>query len=455
MHVVPLPGDLLPLDVAARIGERPGFLWCAGTPGYGEEGRWSFLGSDPVEVVSVPYGDPEPLSALSALDGEVDHAPDPDGTIPPPGRVPRWAGYIAYDAHWSGRERRLRDSLGLPVLWFGRYDALVAVDHLRGRAFILGDDHRCCSRLRRRLDGAPHLPVARSAKARVAGRSEHARAIEAALEYIAAGDIYQVNLARCWTARFEGSPLALWLRMREASPVPLGLYVAAGDHAVLSCTMERFLGFEGPGKPLYTRPIKGTIARSGSRDASEARQLRSDDKERAEHAMIVDLMRNDLGRVARIGSVEVTGMMKVEPYARLSHLVSTVRCVTRPGVSLGDVMRATFPPGSVTGAPKLRAIDIIEELERVPRGIYTGTVGYTDRGGGASFAVAIRTAVVSDGSVCYYAGGGLVAASDTGREIAETELKARVFLDALSGLERLSRPRFPVGSYDFALNSAP
>jgi anthranilate/para-aminobenzoate synthase component I len=150
--------------------------------------------------------------------------------------------------------------------------------------------------------------------------------------------------------------------------------------------------------------------------------------------MIVDLMRNDLGRVAAIGSVEVVERFVVEPFARLHHLVSTVACTTRPETRVSDVLRATFPPGSVTGTPKLRAIEAIDALEPTARGIYTGAVGFIDRAGGLSLAVAIRTAVVERGVASYFAGGGIVEASDIAREIAETDLKARVFTDAIDKL---------------------
>jgi anthranilate/para-aminobenzoate synthase component I len=270
-------------------------------------------------------------------------------------------------------------------------------------------------------------------RVRASAREDHGRAIEAALEHIARGDIYQVNLARRWMAGWEGDPLALFLAMREASPVPLGFYVGAGDHAVLALTMETFLDWEGLGGRLATRPIKGTIAR-GADAIADARALRADPKEHAEHAMIVDLMRNDLGRVAATVSVKVERLMEVEPYAGLSHLVSTVACTTREGVTLDDVLAATFPPGSVTGAPKVRAMEIIDALEPHPRRVYCGAVGMIDRAGGARFAVAIRTAQVRAGTVTYHAGGGLVAASVVEREIAETELKARVFLDAVASL---------------------
>jgi para-aminobenzoate synthetase component 1 len=154
--------------------------------------------------------------------------------------------------------------------------------------------------------------------------------------------------------------------------------------------------------------------------------------------MIVDLMRNDLGRVAEIGSVEVDAPLVVEPFTGLYHLVSTVQCVTREDVTLGDVLEATFPPGSVTGAPKIRALEIIEELEPHPRGVYCGALGFVDRAGGLSLAVAIRTATVRRGEVHYWAGGGIVEASDPDREVAETDLKAKVFLDAVQSVRGMS-----------------
>jgi len=262
---------------------------------------------------------------------------------------------------------------------------------------------------------------------------QHRSAIVQALDYIARGDVYEVNLARRWTAKFEGSAFALWQAMRDASRVPLGMFLDAGERAVLACTMERFVRWHAESRTLVTRPIKGTIRReAGDDDAPE--RLRTDPKERAEHSMIVDLMRNDLGRVAETGSVSVDAPLAVEPFTGLYHPVSTVSCVTRPEVTLPSILQATFPPGSVTGAPKIRALEIIEELEQHPRGVYCGAVGFVDHDGGLSLAVAIRTATVQAGEVHYWAGGGIVEASDPDREVAETNLKARVFTDAVARL---------------------
>ena len=426
---------------AIALAGRPGLAWLDGDGGHGETGGYSFVGSDPVEVRRARAGDPSLPDLLEDV-GRITCHRSPDGGSPvPEGRVPRWIGYVAYDAaHRLGEAARgaSRHARGdSPGMWLGRYDALLAIDHAVGRTWLVGDDAAACRRLRDRIAaGVVVTPAGSITSPPVVGtRTEHEAAVRSALEHISAGDIYQVNLARRWSAGYAGDPLALWLAMRRASPVPLGMYVDAGDHAVLARTMETFLAWDGPGGRLETRPIKGTIARSGIDDEGEARALRGDEKEQAEHAMIVDLMRNDLGRVAATGTVRVEEHMAVEPYAKLSHLVSTVACRTRPGVGLAEVMRATFPPGSVTGAPKLRAMEIIDALEPHPRGVYCGCVGAVTRTGGARWAVAIRTAQVRDGTVCYHAGGGLVSASVPSREVAETELKARVFLDAIAELE--------------------
>jgi anthranilate/para-aminobenzoate synthase component I len=203
--------------------------------------------------------------------------------------------------------------------------------------------------------------------------------------------------------------------------------------------MERFVRWDRAEHSLSTQPIKGTVARGTRADAELAAALRVDPKEHAEHVMIVDLMRNDLSRVAETGSVCVSAPLCVEPYARLLHLVSTVTCRTRPEVTLADVLRATFPPGSVTGAPKHAAIDLIEQLEAGPRGVYTGALGFIDRLGGLSLAVAIRTAVIEAGELEYWTGGGIVAASSVQAELDETLLKAAVLRDALRALEQSAR----------------
>lgn len=427
-----------PLEAMAGALSARGRFWLDGLAAH-PEGRWAFLGADPDEVRVARFGELA-LDRFDAL-GEPDRSLEGDAIELAPHSIPRWIGYVSYDAAWSqpaslGLRMAPRHARGpLPVVWLGRYERLIAVDLVRGEAFALGPDAASCEALARTVE-AGHRP-ARARIGPVSGtdRELHRRAIEHALDAIAAGDIYQVNLARRWSARFDGEPLALWLAMREASPVPLGFFLDAGDHAVLARTMERFVRWERGTRRLWTSPIKGTIARAGD-DGAEAAALRADTKEHAEHAMIVDLMRNDLSRVAEVGSVTVESALRVEPFARLSHLVSTVACRTVEGLGPRAILEATFPPGSITGTPKIAAMELIEREEQVPRGVYTGAVGYVDRAGGLSLAVAIRTALVAGDEVSYFAGGGLVSASDPDREIAETELKARVFFEAVEALSR-------------------
>ena len=422
------------LPVARRLRAEPGFAWLDSNRSEARDGRFSFLAAWPSDEIRVEFGADAPFAALEKVSQQSEGAV-PDG--PRPGEVPAWIGYIAYDAFWSspvrGEPRFHRGSA--PVILFRRYPALLAIDHEGGETWVVGDDRDACrlfcARLSERHDAETTPP--RVGPIEVDDAKEHRNSIAKALEYIGMGEVYEVNVARRWSAPFTGDALELWQAMRIASRVPLGLFFDAGDHEVLACTMERFIQWDAGSRTLVTRPIKGTIRRETTDDGASQR-LRADPKEQAEHSMIVDLMRNDLGRVAEVGTVKVEDPLLVEPFTGLYHLVSTVSCVTRPEVSLQAILEATFPPGSVTGAPKVRALEIIEELEKHPRGIYCGALGFIDHDGGLSLAVAIRTATVSDGRVYYWAGGGIVEASDPDREIAETELKARVFLDAAESL---------------------
>lgn len=464
MFVVSVQGQYLPEEVAVALADRPHLAWLDGdtaglaTSASGKGARsWSFVAAEPDKVVEVPFGTERPMSVLDGFTPPRDVEP-PAGApahAPSPAEVPLYIGFIAYDATFSGARHtptwpggarvESRHALGdTPCLWFGRYPVLYAFNHGAGEGFVIGEDEASTVRWAQHLNRAVNEVRERGASLGAAAKqltsvskSEHETAIERALAYIARGDIYQVNLARRWSAEFTGHPLSLFRAMRAASPVPLGAYIDYSDgesrRHCLARTMECFLRWDRVGGRLMTRPIKGTISLPEGEAALAAatEALTSDPKERAEHAMIVDLMRNDLSRVAQVGSVQVEKALAVEPYRKLAHLVSTVTCRPRPEVGLTDVLEATFPPGSVTGAPKSRAVAIIDELEAAPRGVYCGSVGYIDRCGGLSLAVAIRTAQIANAQLTYHAGGGLVEASEPGREVAETELKARVFLDAL------------------------
>jgi para-aminobenzoate synthetase component I len=251
------------------------------------------------------------------------------------------------------------------------------------------------------------------------------------LDYLAAGDAYQVNLTQPFAAPLAAPAWALFTRLARRHPVPHGAYLDVGGAALVANSPELFLRRRGP--CIETRPIKGTRPRGATpaRDAALAAELRHDAKEQAEHVMIVDLERNDLGRIAVPGSVAVAPFARVESHPTVHHLVSTVRARARAGVGIADVLRATFPGGSVTGAPKVRAMEIIGELETGARGPYTGAFGLFHPSGDLELGLAIRTAVVAGGRVRWHAGGGIVADSDPERELAEAWLKTAALRLAL------------------------
>ena len=256
--------------------------------------------------------------------------------------------------------------------------------------------------------------------------------VQRVLEYLAAGDVFQVNLSRRWRARFDRSldPAALFQRLRENNPAPFAGVFAQPDWAVVSSSPERLASVRGD--LVETRPIAGTRARfAGDDDAERVRELVGHPKERAEHVMLIDLERNDLGRVCTPGSVEVDELMTVETYAHVHHIVSNVRGRLRADVTPGEVIRAVFPGGTITGCPKVRCMQIIAELEGEGRGAYTGAMGWLNRDGDMDLNILIRSAEVAGDLVGFRTGAGIVADSDPQRELEETRAKARGMLRAL------------------------
>jgi anthranilate/para-aminobenzoate synthase component I len=382
---------------------------------------------------------------------------DPEGAsdalVPPAGpptrgwngapAAPRWVGAVPYEAlrgieraAWTGVDARPPAEVPRPV--WRRYDAVLRIDHASGRAAIEADDLLAAHRLERALsrparEGGP--ASVRDVGFELAPRGEgepkeaHVERVREALRLIAQGDIYQVNLARCIPFAFRGEPLGLFLALLARAPAPYALFADLGDLAVCASSPE--LALEIRGDAVRTAPIKGTRPRGvdAAADARLARELDADPKERAELTMAIDLHRNDLGRVARTGSVRVLGDPRVVASPTVWSRVAEVVARRAPGATDESILRAMLPCGSVTGAPKVRAMEIIARLEPHRRGLYTGAFGYVARDGAVVLAMAIRTLeVFGRERAQYFAGGGIVEGSDPLREYEETRWKASQLL---------------------------
>jgi para-aminobenzoate synthetase component 1 len=337
-----------------------------------------------------------------------------------------WAGFLAYDL---GRAVERVPALipphpAVPDLLLARFDARLVLEP--GEAPRIEGGGRARARLESMLNAAPTRvrPPALRAWRTSLDRDAWISAVETVLEHLRAGDCYQVNLTRQLVHDGSPDPVDLFRVLTDAHPAPHEALVHIGSIGVVSASPERFLRRDG--RRIETRPIKGT--------SSDPRWLRDSAKDRAENVMIVDLARNDLGRVCDYGTVHVPAMFDIEEHPGLSHLVSTVAGTLRPNVTPGDVIRATFPPASVTGCPKPRVLEIIETLEPVRRGVYCGAVGFIDADNDVmDLNVAIRTFTIADGRTTFGVGGAIVADSRPGAEWDETELKARRLLQIVAG----------------------
>ncbi|HWQ27949.1 MAG TPA: aminodeoxychorismate synthase component I [Dehalococcoidia bacterium] len=330
-------------------------------------------------------------------------------------------GYLGYGLkrHLERLPDRAADDLGLPECHIAFYDRVHVIDP---RAL------------------APPLPVLGLPPVLDGLRSTFTReayeaAVRRALGYIRAGDIYQVNLSQRFEAFCQRDEFDTYLRLRAQAPAPFAAFLRYPGYVVMSCSPERFLRYDPERRLVETRPIKGTRPRGpGPRsDRALADELLASAKDRAENVMIVDLERNDLGRVAEVGSVRVTALCELESFPSVHHLTSTVVARLRADRDIVDLLRAAFPGGSVTGAPKIRAMQIIDELEPVARGVYTGAIGYIEPGGGMDLNVAIRTVVAKNGTAWFHVGGGIVADSDPAQEYEETLHKGAALARALVG----------------------
>ncbi|NDY83381.1 anthranilate synthase component I [Orrella sp. NBD-18] len=382
--------------------------------------------------------------------------------------IPRFAGglagYFGYDT-----VRHIEPTLGPatkpypagmgegpPDILLLQTDEVVIVDNLAGRIYLMvyadPAEPEAFSRaqqrikdLRIKLRKPVDIPYSHASvvtkEERNFAKADYLAAVRRAKEYIAAGDLMQVQIGQVIKKPFSDSPLSLYRSLRSLNPSPYMYFWNFGDFHVVGASPEILVrqevlplaeGQASPETRITIRPLAGTRKRGGTpeEDAALAQELLADPKERAEHVMLIDLARNDVGRVAKIGTVEVTDTMVIERYSHVMHLVSNVAATLNDGMSNMDVLRASFPAGTLTGAPKVRAMEMIDELEPVRRGIYGGAAGYLSYGGEMDVAIAIRTGIIKDGMLYVQAAAGIVADSDPEKEWLETEAKARAVLRA-------------------------
>ena len=380
-----------------------------------------------------------PGTFLDALDADWQAARVPLGDESLPFRG-GWAVFFAYEL--AGQvEPVLRlpaSSSPLPVALALRCPAAVLRDRLNGECFALAEAGRddLLDAIEADLDTVKSLPPLPewTPPSRIDEDADapFLEGVAAIHEYLRAGDVFQVNLSRAWRARFATAPgpAAWYTRLREANPAPFAGLLVHDGWALASSSPERLVSVRGD--EVATRPIAGTRPRfPGDDDRERIRELVGHPKERAEHVMLIDLERNDLGRVCRPGSVHVDELMTVESYAHVHHIVSNVRGRLRAGATPGQVIAATFPGGTITGCPKVRCMQIIAELEREGRGPYTGALGYLNHDGDMDLNILIRSAWLAGTDLELRAGAGIVVDSDAARELDETRAKARGLLRAL------------------------
>jgi para-aminobenzoate synthetase component 1 len=423
------------------LAARPWSVFLDSCPQGARGGRYDLIACEP-RVRLLTRG---ALTEIQAADGVIRSPEDPfalvarslgDG-LDVPAELPFGGGaigYLGYDL--ARRIERLpataRNPLRLPEMAIGVYDWVLLVDHAERSCLLVGDPRRSPQARDLLLRAARDALGARVGSFRLGGpwrsnmdEAGYAERFARVQRYIHAGDCYQINLARRFSVAGRGDPWPLYLQLRALSPAPFAAWLNTPDAWVLCASPERFLRVRGG--TVETHPIKGTRPRGETPedDRRLADELLASPKDRAENLMIVDLLRNDLGRVCATGSVQVPRLFALESYAGVHHLVSTVTGRLAPGATNLDLLRSCFPGGSITGAPKIRAMEIIEELEGERRGVYCGSIGYLGWDGRCDTNIVIRTLVHARGVLSLWAGGGLVADSECAAEAEEIAVKAR------------------------------
>ena len=467
-----LADSLTPLAVYRRMEELSPIRFLLESVSGGEQvSRFSFLGTKPREIYRV-YED----HVERDRDGRSERLPGPplaalrkvlSAIHSEPGPIPLTGGYVGFFGYDMVRliERlpdRPPDPFDMPIAVLGRFDTLVVFDHAQQRILAITNEIEgevTASAAERELGRLSRILTTKGGtrsvampgdppRAEIPGEvslegGDFRRAVTRAKEYIAAGDIFQVVLARRWTVRDSPQPLAIYRALRMVNPSPYMVMLELPDATLVGASPEMLV--RKVGSRVETRPIAGTRPRGIDADGDSrlAEDLKDDPKERAEHVMLVDLGRNDLGKIGVPGTVRVASFMEVERYSHVMHLVSSVEADLAPGKDGLDALLACFPAGTVSGAPKIRAMEIIDELEPEARGPYAGAAGYFSFSGDVDTCITIRTLVVKDGATTVTAGAGIVADSRPEAEESETESKAAGLLAAVELARELGSKRSP------------
>jgi len=483
-NLIPVYREILadmdtPVSAFLKLGGSPSFL-LESVEGGEKWARYSFLGSRPSKVIrgwgrkieiredgrdTVVFESDDPVEVLKKEVSkfrpvEVKGLPRFFGGL---------VGYLGYDMvrFFERVPDRNRGGLDLPDMFFMVTDTMLIFDSLRQKIKVVSNAHlddgkvpgeayreaeRKIEEIIKRLRGSA-APAPQKVKQQGNGsvktesspetfsssfgaRDAFENAVSKAKEFVMAGDVVQVVLSQRFERKSTVDPFDIYRALRVINPSPYMYYLDTGDARIVGSSPEILVRLEE--KNIVLRPIAGTRKRgeTGTEDKALEEELKKDPKEIAEHIMLVDLGRNDVGRVAKTGSVKVTELMTVERYSHVMHLVSHVEGDLREGLDAFDVLRASFPAGTVTGAPKVRAMEIIEELEPTKRGPYAGAVGYFSYSGNMDMCITIRTLIVKDNAVCVQAGAGIVADSDPGKEYAETVNKAAAMMKAVDMAEK-------------------
>ena len=461
-NVIPVCADLLadletPVSAYAKLrGTGPAFL-LESVEGGENVSRYSFIGCNPRKIFRAQPGDADPLAALEKE--LANYQPVAVPGLPPftGGAV----GYLGYEFIHSVEKTvplAARDELGVPMMWFMMCDSVLAFDRAHQTMRLIVNAHvgadaaaaydAACVELQRMQaalarptplmaaaladTGAVQVPAGNFTKA------AFEKMVDDSKEFIRAGDIFQIVLSQRFSREFTRSPLDLYRALRTVNPSPYMFLLETGDFALVGASPEVHVRLTG--RKVEIRPIAGTRPRgkTAAEDGALEKELLADEKERAEHLMLVDLARNDIGRVCAYGSVKVPEFMTIERYSHVMHIVSQVEGQLAPERSAFDLMRATFPAGTVSGAPKIRAMQLIAEKEGAQRGSYAGALGYFSYNGNLDSCITLRTALVKNGKVHIQAGAGIVVDSVPAAEYQETINKASALFKAISLADKLT-----------------